>query len=628
MPQTNADNRPWADEAPDADVARSTHSPAAVSPTGSRPPSGGPEYDLWLTNRVLADLGPCRDPDDLLQRLRPLVQELFPHDATLVATVERDPAGGLALRVAAAHGLNGQIAHLPDPLPSAALIDPWALDAGPLHVPDLAASSLHVADLFAGAGMRSLLSIPLDGSPDGQAAAVLLLAHREPGGFAGVRDESLAQLRRAVAVPLANALHLAGHRREREEAQATAQQLWDLLGADVDLATALPRLLTEALRITRADAGTIMEVVPENAALYVRASRGMHTQSTADAQLPWGTREVGPAAGWRGAQVLPDLALPGGPPLIAAAAAEGFTTYMGLPVRADGKDALLGLLNLYWRDAGPDLSPERQDLLENLSRAIAAVLERRALAARIATCDRVIDQFHAHKTRLQSLMGHQMRTPITSIAGFAQLMLRRAPDPNSAFARYADTILTEARRLTCVVDNVLELSRLEDSLVAMELRAFDLRALLEEIRGDALLQGVTGLGGVTWALPGHLPVVVGDPLRLKQALIALIRRAHARAPSGAGPIQVTTNVVAQERTRAVDLMLGTPLTGTVVTSDEELMELIDLRSAVDSQEAQEDELALYTAMQLVDAMGAHLRIEMGATGDACYVVTLPVVEEK
>ena len=185
-------------------------------------------------------------------------------------------------------------------------------------------------------------------------------------------------------------------------------------------------------------------------------------------------------------------------------------------------------------------------------------------------------------------MGHQMRTPITSIAGFAQLMLRRAPDPTSPFVRYADTILNEARRLTFVIDNVLELSRLEDSLVAMELRAFDLRALLDEMRSNSLLQGVTGLGGLTWALPDSLPIVMGDPLRLKQALIALIRRAHARAPSGAGPIQVTANVVTHERTHAVDLMLGTPLSGTVVTSDEGLMELIDLRSAVDSQEAQED----------------------------------------
>ena len=605
------------------------NSTAAVSPAGGAPPpSGGPEYDLWLTNRVLADLGPCHDPDDLLQRLRPLMQDLFPHDAGLVATVERDPAGELALRLAAAHGLNGQVAHLPDPLPPAALIDPWTLDAGPLHVPDLEATSLRVANVFAGAGMRSLLCIPLEGSAGGQTAAVLLLAHREPGGFAGVRDESLAQLRRVVAVPLANALHLAGHRREREETQATAQQLWALLGADVDTATALPRLLAQALRIARADAGTIMEVVPENAALYVRAARGMRTQSTADAQLPWGTRAMGPAAQLRGPQVLPDLAPPGGPPAIAVAPAEGFTVYMGLPVRADGKDALLGLLNLYWRSAAGDLSPERQALLDNLTRAIATVLERRGLLARVATCDRVIDQFHAHKTRLLSLMGHQMRTPITSIAGFAQLMLRRSTDPASPFVRYADTILNEARRLTFVVDNVLELSRLEDSLVAMELRAFDLRALLEEMRHDSLLQGVTGLGGLAWALPDSLPIVMGDPLRLKQALIALIRRAHARAPSGAGPIQVTAGVVSHERTHAVDLMLGTPLTGTVVTSDEGLMELIDLRSAVDSQEAQEDELALYTAMQLVDAMGAHLRIEMGATGDACYVVTLPVVEEK
>src|SRR5690348_6851200 len=235
MPQTNGDNRLLADGAPHADVSHAMNSTAAVSPAGGAPPpSGGPEYDLWLTNRVLADLGSCHDPDDLLQRLRPLMQDLFPHDAGLVATVERDPAGGLALRLTAAHGLNGQAAHLPDPLPPAALIDPWPLDAGPLHVPDLEATSLRVADFFAGAGMRSLLCIPLEGSAGGQTAAVLLLAHREPGGFAGVRDESLAQLRRVVAVPLANALHLAGHRREREETQATAQQLWDLLGADVD----------------------------------------------------------------------------------------------------------------------------------------------------------------------------------------------------------------------------------------------------------------------------------------------------------------------------------------------------------------------------------------------------------
>ena len=123
MPQTNADNRLLADGAPNADVSRTMNSTAAVPPPGgTTPPSGGPEYDLWLTNRVLADLAPCHDPDDLLQRLRPLMQELFPHDAGLVATVERDPDGGLALRLTAAHGLNGQAAHLPDPLTPATTV--------------------------------------------------------------------------------------------------------------------------------------------------------------------------------------------------------------------------------------------------------------------------------------------------------------------------------------------------------------------------------------------------------------------------------------------------------------------------------------------------------------------------
>jgi len=224
---------------------------------------------------------------------------------------------------------------------------------------------------------------------------------------------------------------------------------------------------------------------------------------------------------------------------------------------------------------------------------------------------------------------------VSALTGAGMEVLREKLDELAFGGRVGGGGLAlNARHVAAIGEARLALKRaveaveLGPEVVAMELRAFDLRALLEELRHDSLLQGVTGLGGLTWALPDSLPIVVGDPLRLKQALIALIRRAHARASAGAPPIQITADVVTQDRAHAVDLVLGTPVAGQVVTSDEGLMELIDLRSAVDSQEAQEDELALYTAMQLVDAMGAHLRIEMGATGDACYVVTLPVVEEK
>ncbi|HMA37288.1 MAG TPA: histidine kinase dimerization/phospho-acceptor domain-containing protein [Chloroflexia bacterium] len=591
--------------------------------TGPPPaPKGEAGQDLWIANRVLEQLIPCLDLDDLLVQFHALVQDLLPHEAGLVATVA--PGEPRQLKIAAAHGFNGALARLPPLFAPAALIDPWDWTAGSLRIPDLTTTRVQLGDLLGAGRWRSLLGIPL--AAGGDTLAVLVLVHRQPAVFAAIPDTSLEQLRRAVALPLANAQRFTAQQRDARALIDHAVQWWDVVGAGTDLSGGLLQLLDQARALVDADAGTIMAVVAENDELYVRASSGMQTRATADALLPWGTRAAAPLRALAGPQLLPGLRTAGAPPAVRAAAAEGFDTYLGLPVGDAQSHPARGLLTLYWRRPLRALDADTQMILQGLAHAVAALLANNAQQLHYASCDRVVEQFHQHKARMLSLIGHQLRTPITSISGYAQLMLRRA-EPGSSAVRYADTILQESRRMGYLIDNVLELSRLEEALIALRLHPFDLHALLADLRGDPTWCAVAGAPGLAWHLPDTIPIVVGDPLRLKQALLALLRRVVTQDRRAPAPVPILARLAPAGAPTTVEIVLGAAHPTSVVPTDADPLAGIDLRNAVDSQTAQDDELALYAALQLLAAMGADLRITRDAAGQTAYVVALPLLEE-
>ncbi|MDQ2807186.1 MAG: HAMP domain-containing histidine kinase, partial [Chloroflexota bacterium] len=529
-----------------------------------------------FAHQVLEKLVPYLDRDELLVRLHALLQEVLPHDVGLVVTLEGDHPG--ELRLAVRYGLAAVGADLPDYITPATLIDPWSPGAGLLHIPDMQAAGVRIGDLFAGSGMRSLLTIPVP-SNDGT-AAVLLLARREAGAFSAVDDEQILALQQTLAVPLANAQYMTEHRHARESLLAHSTQLWQALGDRTDAATILPRLLDMALAISGAAAGTLLVLLPETDTLHVRVARGLSPHTPVADQVPWAAHTPPPLQDLTPLRLFRRLNTPNGLPLPVAVAAD-LHTFVALPVQSAATGTLLGLLNLYWHDDVAALDPEKEGLLDSLTRAVAAALEDSDLAVRQRQCERTLDQFHRHKARLQSVIGHQLRTPITSIGGYAQLLQRRAPDPSGPVARYADTILTESRRMEAVIDNVMELSRLDEALVAIEVRPFDLAAILADLAGDSVLRLQLG-GAVTWDVPATLPTVLGDALRLKQALLALLRRHRAQQPARPLPVIVRATTAGRP---AVELRLGQVAAAALWVPAAETLALLDLRKAVDSPQA-------------------------------------------
>jgi len=127
---------------------------------------------------------------------------------------------------------------------------------------------------------------------------------------------------------------------------------------------------------------------------------------------------------------------------------------------------------------------------------------------------------------------HDLRTPLTSIQGFAQALLDGAVDDADSLRRAAGIIHEEAGRMGRLIDDLLELARLEANAGGLSLERLEpgpwLEGLAERFANRARAADLT----FTYAPGGPLPALRADPRRLDQALANLIDNACKYTPAG------------------------------------------------------------------------------------------------
>jgi light-regulated signal transduction histidine kinase (bacteriophytochrome) len=149
-------------------------------------------------------------------------------------------------------------------------------------------------------------------------------------------------------------------------------------------------------------------------------------------------------------------------------------------------------------------------------RSTNALLMRRA--------ERHADELIAAHSEIDTLthtISHDLRSPLTIISGFAELLAKHsAKDLDEKGRHYLDRITTSTEQIGRIIDEILALSRLSRS--EMHLVRVDLDALVGKVVHD--LDAAKGDRRVTWQV-GHLPVVTGDPTLLRQAITSLVSNA-------------------------------------------------------------------------------------------------------
>ena len=142
------------------------------------------------------------------------------------------------------------------------------------------------------------------------------------------------------------------------------------------------------------------------------------------------------------------------------------------------------------------------------------------------------------KDEMVSMVSHELRTPLASIVGFAELLATREVTPGQRKA-YLSVMLQEGRRLTALVNDFLDLRRLEGGQLSMRFAAADLRALIT--RAVELFSDPAG-APIETRVPDDLPLVRVDSDSMFRVVANLLSNARKYSPLG-GPVVVGASVV-------------------------------------------------------------------------------------
>ena len=158
-------------------------------------------------------------------------------------------------------------------------------------------------------------------------------------------------------------------------------------------------------------------------------------------------------------------------------------------------------------------------------------------------------------SELVATVSHELRTPLTAVLGFAELLLHHDLDEDTS-RRYLQTIVGEAQRLTALIDDFLDLERLEAGRFTLALESFDMTGLVEH--EVALFSAQSAQHQLAFASADHPLVLVGDRNRIGQVIANLLSNAIKYSPAGGAVTITATSSPGFTRVCVNDCGLGIP----------------------------------------------------------------------
>lgn len=236
------------------------------------------------------------------------------------------------------------------------------------------------------------------------------------------------------------------------------------------------------------------------------------------------------------------------------------------------------------------------------------------LTLRDVTSERALERT---RRDLVANVSHELKTPVAAIRGFLELMEDERMDPG-ARREFLGLMDTEAARLQRLVDEQLQLARLDSGGLPMEMQSMDLAALAREASRPRQVLGEKEGIALRVEAPGPVPLD-GDPARLEQVLLILLDNAMRHTPEG-GTITV------HARVEGADAVLEVADTGEGIPQDA-LPSVFDRFYRVDpSREAGERTgagLGLAIARGMVRAHGGEITVQSTPGEGTCFTVRLP-----
>lgn len=253
---------------------------------------------------------------------------------------------------------------------------------------------------------------------------------------------------------------------------------------------------------------------------------------------------------------------------------------------------------------------------------ISDIRRRRQDAETLARLKAEAEAANASKASFIAMLSHELRSPLTSVIGFADLLVNQSFGPlgSDRYVDYASRIRRGGGHLLDLVNDILDLSRVEAGRLSLHEEAIPLAQVL----GDCVdaLSPQAEQAGITlrWSVGPHAEAVIGDTLRLRQAMTNLVSNAIKYTPFG-GRIDVE----ARRDDESGELVLAVNDTG-IGIAEEDIPRVLEPFTQIDNRGNREHRgtgLGLPLTKRLVEMHGGRLEVKSRLGSGTSMIIRLP-----
>jgi len=208
----------------------------------------------------------------------------------------------------------------------------------------------------------------------------------------------------------------------------------------------------------------------------------------------------------------------------------GYRSLLAVPLLFERR--IVGVLAVWGREP-VSFAQEIVDLLQTLATQSVLAIQNARLFREIADKSRELEAASQHKSEFLANMSHELRTPLNAVIGFSEVLAEGMfGEVNEKQAEYLHDILESGRHLLSLINDILDLSKIEAGRMELERTDFDLPSAIDNalllMRERASRKGIA----VGRAVDERLGVVDADERKVKQVLLNLLSNAVKFTPEG------------------------------------------------------------------------------------------------
>jgi len=410
-----------------------------------------------------------------------------------------------------------------------------------VHFPDIEESTIpeHVRQVGRLLGFRSGVAVPM--LREGEAVGALLVARREPGWFSDTEVELLKTFGAQAVIAIENVrlfteLQARTAALTRSVGQLTALgEVGRAVSSTLDLEAVLTTIVSRAVQLTQMEGGVVFEYDELAEEFVQRAAAetgGVLAQARRGVRYRKGEGALGRTAITLEPVQVADITVPGAyesrvrENLIES----GIRAILAVPMVHQGR--LIGCLGVTRSQPG-DFPAETITLLQTFATQSALAIQNARLFREIADKSRQVEAASQHKSEFLANMSHELRTPLNAIIGFSEVLSDRMfGELNEKQEEYLKDIYASGTHLLSLINDILDLSKIEAGRMELELTDFDLPAAIENAL--MLVRERAGRRSITLHtnIDDRLGQIQADERKVRQVVLNLLSNAIKFTPEG------------------------------------------------------------------------------------------------